>query len=150
MTAWSPSGTRQSRLTAALWRGVGLGLVLFGLVFTHVASPGTTSRHLGADSAVVAAGSAAGAGSTAGRDASVVADVPGEQRHDHPPSHTVEECALGQPPQGPGVDLPCPSPLDSAWRDDVPAPASASAQRVAGRDFVVPIAHAADSTIIRV
>ncbi|NDZ86137.1 hypothetical protein G3I23_11290 [Streptomyces sp. SID10115] len=148
MTAWSSSGTRPSRSMVALWRVVGLGIVLFGLVFTHVASPETTSRHLGSSHGVVAAGSAAVAGDSAGRDASVVADVPGQERHDHPPSHTVEECALGQPPQGPGVDLPCLSPLDSTWRDDAPVPVTA--QRVARRDFVAPIAHAADLTILRV
>ncbi|MEU5777921.1 hypothetical protein ABZ819_32065 [Streptomyces venezuelae] len=135
---------------AALWRVVGLGLVLFGLLFTHAASPETTSRHLGGDGrAVVVAGPVAVAGSVAGRGSSVVAEAPGKQRHDHPQAHTVEECALGQPPQVPGVDSPCPSPLDSAWRGDAPAPPS-GARRVAGRDFVVPIAHAADSTILRV
>ncbi|MET8684752.1 hypothetical protein ABZV77_11100 [Streptomyces sp. NPDC004732] len=76
------------------------------------------------------------------------AEAPGGHSHDHPQSHTVEECALGQPPQGPDVDLPCLSPLGSAWLDGVPVPAGA--QRVAGRDFVVPIAHAADTTILRV
>ncbi|QES40085.1 hypothetical protein DEJ49_03020 [Streptomyces venezuelae] len=128
----------------ALWRVVGLGLVLFGLVFTHVASPETTSRHLGAGNGVVAAGPTV----DVGRGSSVVAEVPREQGHRHPPAHTVEECALGQPPQGPGVDLPCLSPLDSAWRGDAPVPPHA--QRFAGRDLPVPIAHAAESTILRV
>ncbi|WP_055569246.1 hypothetical protein [Streptomyces atriruber] len=83
-----------------------------------------------------------------GGDASAVAAAPGSHRHDHPQSHTVEECALGQPPQGPDVDLPCLSPLGAARQAG--APVAAGAQRVAGRDFVVPIAHAADSTILRI
>ncbi|MEU6819584.1 hypothetical protein ABZ921_03070 [Streptomyces atriruber] len=132
---------------------MGLGLFLFGLVFAHAASPEATSRHIGAGSGVVAADPVVGVAHAAdvpavAGDASAVAEAPGSHRHDHPQSHTVEECALGQPPQGPDVDLPCLSPLGAAWQAVVPVPAGA--QRVAGRDFVVPIAHAADSTILRI
>ncbi|WP_306334059.1 hypothetical protein [Streptomyces sp. KL118A] len=131
---------------------MGLGLVLFGLVFAHAASPEATSRHIAAGSGVVAADPMSHAPAVSGGvvvgDASDVAVAPGSHRHDHPPSHTVEECALGQPPQGPDVDLPCLSPLGAARQSG--APVAAGAQRVAGRDFVVPIAHAADSTILRV
>ncbi|MFI7316319.1 hypothetical protein [Streptomyces venezuelae] len=148
MTSWSSSGTPRGRSVVALWRVVGLGLVLFGLVFTHVASPEATSRHLGADRGVVAVVPAVDAGSGAGSGSSVAGEVPGERGHGHPQAHTVEECALGQPPQGPGVGLPCLSPLDSAWRGD--GPVSPHARRVAGRDLLVPIAHAVDSTILRV
>ncbi|MEU6992138.1 hypothetical protein ABZ953_15940 [Streptomyces sp. NPDC046465] len=137
MTAWSRSGARRSRPTAALWRVVGLGLCLLGLVFAHVASPEVTSRHLAAVSASIVAS-----------DAPSAVEESGGPRHDHRQQHAVEECALSQPPQGPDVDMPCLSPLGPRWRDG--APASPRAHRIAGRDFVVPIAHAADSTILRI
>lgn len=145
MTAWSPSSARRSRSTVVLWRAVGLGLFLFGLVFTHVASPEATSRHLGTDRGVVTASVMSPA--TVSRDVPAFAGAPDGPRHEHPQQHTVEECALGQPPQGPGVELPCLSPLDPRWQDGVSA--SVRAQRGAGRDVVLPIAHAADSTILR-
>ncbi|MEV0321070.1 hypothetical protein ACIBKX_17845 [Streptomyces sp. NPDC050658] len=109
---------------------MGLGLLLFGLVFTHAASPDATSGHLAVDSGIAAPG------------------VPGGHHQDHEQQHTVEECALGQPPQGPDVDMPCLSPLDSDQRAG--ASLLTRAHAVAGRDFVVPIAHAADSTILRI
>ncbi|MEU7581092.1 hypothetical protein AB0B50_26220 [Streptomyces sp. NPDC041068] len=110
-----------------------MGLFVFCLVFTHVADPDVTGRHLVAESAV--------AGEPGGLHA------PGGHHHDHR-QHAVEECALGQPPQGPDVDTPCLSPLDSNRRDGAPALTGASHR--AGRDFVVPIAHAADCTILRI
>ncbi|MEU8956342.1 hypothetical protein AB0C93_18805 [Streptomyces sp. NPDC048518] len=153
MTAWSPSGARRNRSVAVLWRAVGLGLFLFGLVFVHVASPEATSRHLTVFGGVgmPGAGAVVRATSAGGEavDAPVVAGAPGGPRHDHRQQHTVEECALSQPPQGPDVDLPCLSPLGSRWRPGAPASTHA-AHRIAGRDFVVPIAHAADSTILRI
>ncbi|MFF1380265.1 hypothetical protein [Streptomyces sp. NPDC058308] len=152
MTAWSRSGARRSRSAAPLWRVVGLGLCLLGLVFAHVASPEVTSRHLASVGGVTAAVSGAPAASALtsaiAPDAPAVAEDPGGPRHDHRQQHAVEECALSQPPQGPDVDMPCLSPLGSRWRGGAPVPLGA--HRIAGRDFVVPIAHAADSTILRI
>ncbi len=163
MTAWSPPGVRRSRSAAVLWRVVGLGLFLLCLVFTHAAAPDVTGRHLVADSAAfgltgTATGTDAGTGTVTGidtvqdrrsaaPDALPASGASGDHHHDHR-QHTVEECALGQPPQGPDVDVPCLSPLAPERTDG--APALTRAPHLAGRDFVVPIAHAADTTILRV
>ncbi|MFE3037839.1 hypothetical protein ACFXKY_40060 [Streptomyces canus] len=71
--------------------------------------------------------------------------------HDgHGPQHTGEDCALGQPPQGPVVALPCLSPLHSeAGAGDV-TPRQAHPRRSSARDTVAPIAHAADSAVLRI
>lgn len=118
---------------------MGPGLFLLGLLIAHVAAPDATSRHVVAgDGTAVAVA-----------DAVTVPDgPPGGHGDDHRPRHTVAECALGQPPQGPDVDVPCLSPLAPQGRNGALAPARARA--AAGRDFVVPIAHAAESTVLRI
>ncbi|MEV0254203.1 hypothetical protein AB0H82_07985 [Streptomyces sp. NPDC050732] len=109
-----------------------------------MASSEATSRHLRVDGPVMSLAAL----TPVPEDAPVVAGAQEGPRHDHPQQHTVEECALGQPPQGPGVDLPCLSPLDPQRQGSVSGPVRV--QRGAGRDFVIPIAHAVDSTILRV
>ncbi|MEV5978646.1 hypothetical protein [Streptomyces sp. NPDC052114] len=120
-------------------------------MFSHAAAPDVTGRHLVADSAASGLTGTDG-DSTSERHAAVPGALPAsgasdEHHHDHR-QHTVEECALGQPPQGPDVDGPCLSPLAPEGNDG--APALTRAPYLAGRDFVVPIAHAADTTILRV
>ncbi|MFK4067207.1 hypothetical protein [Streptomyces sp. NPDC029674] len=117
------------------------------MLVAHVIGPDATSRHLAAESGAVPVAVAVVEASGVS-DGPRAGEGPGGHRHDHPQQHTVAECALGQPPQGPAVDVPCLSPLGSRGWDGAPAPTRA--HHVAGRDFVVPIAHAADSTILRI
>lgn len=161
ITAWSPSGVQRSRSTAVLWRMLGLGLFLFGLLYTHAVSPDTTVRHV-----------ASGEGATVSDvhfepiavrekvaiamsavSASTTPDAPSGDHHDghgqHGQHHAGGECALGQPPQGPGVSVPCLSSLSSESGDDG-LPRLADARHAAARDFVATPAHAADSAVLRI
>lgn len=158
ITAWSPSGVQRSRSTAVLWRMLGLGLFLFGLLYTHAVSPDATVRHVasGAGAAVSdvhfepIADREKVAIATSAVSASAAPDDPSDDHHDgHGQHHAGGECALGQPPQGSGVSVPCLSSLSSE-SDDNGLPQLVDARHAAARDFAAPIAHAADSAVLRI
>lgn len=158
ITAWSPSDVQRSRSTAVLWRVVGLGLFLFGLLYTHAVSPDATVRHVASgEGAVVSdvhfepfAEREKVAIATSAVSPSAMTDAPSDDHQDgHGQHHAGGECALGQPAQGPGVSVPCLSSLSSESGDDgLPQPAHA--RHAAARDFVAPAAHAADSAVLRI
>lgn len=158
ITAWSPSGMQRSRSTAVLWRLLGLGFLLFGVLYTHAVTPDSTVRHLPAGVGIPVSGDhfePAADGETVASATSVAAsetpDDPSEDHHGggHGQHHAGAECALAQPPQGPGVALPCMSTLSSEIDGSVPS-RSAYARRTAARDFGAPTAHAADSAVLRI
>jgi hypothetical protein len=70
-------------------------------------------------------------------------------RDGHGHQHAVEDCALGQPPQSPDAGVPCLSPLQAASHDNE-ALRPVRARHAAARDAVAPIAHAADSAVLRI
>lgn len=158
ITAWSLSGVQRSRSTAALWRVLGLGLFLFGLLYTHAVSPDATVRHVAAgEGATVSdvhfepvADHERVATATSAVRASETPDAPSGDHHDgHGQHHAGGECALGQPPQGPDLAAPCLSALSTESMDDG-VPQSVYAGHAAARDIVAPIAHAADSAVLRI
>ncbi|MFI1721937.1 hypothetical protein [Streptomyces sp. NPDC020489] len=158
ITAWSLSGVQRSRSTAALWRVLGLGLFLFGLLYTHAVSPDATVRHLASgEGAAVSdvhfepvADREKVATATLAVRASERPDTPLGDHHDgHGQHHAGGECALGQPPQGPDVAVPCLSALGPESVDNG-VPQSVCAGHAAARDIVAPIAHAADSAVLRI
>ncbi|KUN72578.1 hypothetical protein AQJ46_12170 [Streptomyces canus] len=158
ITAWSLSGVQRSRSTAALWRVLGLGLFLFGLLYTHTVSPDATVRHIvSGEGATVSfvhfepvADHEKVATATSAVRASERPDAPSGDHHDgHGQHHAGGECALGQPPQGPGLAVPCLTVLSSE-SDDHGVHRSVYARQAAARDIVAPIAHAADSAVLRI
>ena len=153
ITAWSPSRALRSRSSAALWRVLGLGLILFGLLYTHAANPDATVSHLAADDGVSVSGAhfepAVEHESVASATSAQPANGQPEGHHDgHGQQHAVEDCALGQPPQGPDVAVPCPSPLGSENGHE--APSSVSARHAAAQDCAAPITQPADSAVLRI
>ncbi|MEU5112889.1 hypothetical protein AB0G64_15445 [Streptomyces longwoodensis] len=158
ITAWSLSGVQRSRSTAALWRVLGLGLFLFGLLYTHAVSPDATVRHLASSEGVAVfdvhfepvADHAKVASATSSVRTSGTPDAPLGDHHDgHGQHHAGGECALGQPPQGPDLAVPCLSALSTESVDNG-VPQSVCAHHTAARAIVAPIAHAADSAVLRI
>ncbi|NGO09032.1 hypothetical protein G5C60_15840 [Streptomyces sp. HC44] len=144
----------KSRSSAALWRVLGLGLFLFGLLYTHAASPDTTVSHLASDKGVSASG--VHFEPTAEREnvaSATSMQEAGEQpdgHHDgHGQQHAGEECVVGQPSQGPAMAVPCLSPLSSESGDEAPGFAPAR-HTTAARDFATPRTQAADSAVLRI
>lgn len=153
ITAWSPSGVQRSRSSAALWRALGLGLFLFGLLYTHAASPEATVSHLeygaGVSVSSVHFESTAENGNVASATLPLSADEQAGGHHDgHGEQHAVHECALGQPPHGPDLAVPCLSPLRSA-SDSGGMPRLAYPRHSAAQGAVAPIAHS-DSAVLRI
>jgi Family of unknown function (DUF6153) len=133
---------------------LGLGLFLFGLLYTHAVSPDTTVSHLASDKGVSASGvhfePTAGHGNVASATPMQVAGEQPDGHHDgHGQQHPGETCAVGQPSQGPAVTVPCPSPLSSESGDEVPGSAPAR-QATKARDFTAPRTQAADSAVLRI
>ncbi len=154
ITAWSPSGVQRSRSSAALWRVLGLGLFLFGLLYTHAASPEMTVSHLTSGTGVSASGvhfePTVEHEDVASATSAQPANGQPEGHHDgHGQQHAVEDCAMGQPPQGPDVTVPCLSPLSSENGNEVPGSVPAR-HATATRDFVAPRTQAADSAVLRI
>lgn len=158
ITAWSPSGVQRSRSTAVLWRVLGLGLFLFGLLYTHAVSPDATVRHVASgEGAAVAdvhfepiADRKKVAIATSAVSAGVTPDDPSDDHHDgHGQHHSGGECALGQPPQGPGVGVPCLS-SPSPESDGNGLPRLVDVRHAVARDFAAPMAGAADSAVLRI
>ncbi|WP_425428671.1 DUF6153 family protein [Streptomyces yerevanensis] len=139
----------RSRSSAALWRVLGLGLFLFGLLYTHAASPDITVSHLASDRGVSASGVHFEPPAEHENVASATSAQP-EGHHDgHGQQHVDADCAMGQPSQGPAVAVPCLSPLSSESGDE--ASGSAPARQAAGaRDFVAPRTQTADSAVLRI
>jgi hypothetical protein len=153
ITTWSPSRMPRSRSSAALSRVLGLGLFLFGLLYTHAVSPDTTVSHLTSAKSVVASGGhfepTVGPENVASATSVQSAGKP-EGHHDgHGQPHAGETCAVGQPSQGPAVAVPCLSPLSSESADETPG--SGPVRHLAeARDFAAPRTRAADSAILRI
>ncbi|WP_142217807.1 hypothetical protein [Streptomyces sp. SLBN-118] len=132
---------------------LGLGLLLFGLLYTHAVNPDATMSHLVADEGVSVSGTHFEptverenvASATSGHLANA---QPKGHDDGHGHQHAVEDCALGQPPQGPAVAVPCLSPLGSEDGDDVPG--AVPARHAAVRDFAAPITQVADSAVLRI
>ena len=154
ITAWFPSHTPRSRSSAALWRVLGLGLFLFGLLYTHAVSPDTTVSHLTSDRGVSASGvhfePTAEHEDVASATSVQLAVEQSEGHHGgHGQQHADADCAMGQPSQGPAVAVPCLSPLSSENGDEAPGTAPAR-HATAARDFAVPRTQAADSAVLRI
>ena len=154
ITAWSPSRMPRSRSSAALWHVLGLGLFLFGLLYTHAVSPDATVSHLASDKGVSASGghfepNAEHESVASATSMQVVGEQP-EGHHDgHGQPHAGETCAVGQPSQGPAVAVPCLSPLSSESGDGVPGSAPAR-HATAARGLAAPRTQAADSAVLRI
>ncbi|MEB8339517.1 hypothetical protein [Streptomyces endophyticus] len=153
MTAWSPSGALRSRSTAIPLRLLGLGVLLFGLLYTHAVSPESTVGHVASGSGT----STAIAGHTAPgpeQPVAIATHGPAEAPVDHHggdshgQQHALDECGLGQPSQGPALGLPCLTSLSSAAETVVPPLVHIRPSAVRG--FVVPIPHAAESPVLRI
>lgn len=164
ITAWSPSGVQRSRSTAVLWRLLGLGLFLFGLLYTHIVTPDATVRHLsvGGNDAVPGGHFEPVADhETVASATSVAADEtleePSEGHQGHRGGHGghgqhqagAADCALGQPSHGPGLAVPSLSPLGAESHDNA-LPRLAHAGLAEARDCTAPTAHAADSEVLRI
>ncbi|ANP51072.1 hypothetical protein AVL59_16860 [Streptomyces griseochromogenes] len=133
---------------------LGLGLLLFGMLYTHAFDPDSTVSHLTPDAGVLASGThfpafveggsvaSAASESSAGRQSESPHDGDGQQ-------HAGEDCALGHPPQGPDLVVPCLSPLNSEG-DEGRMPWSLPVSHSAARDLVAPMTHAADSAVLRI
>lgn len=153
ITTWSPSLMPRSRSSAALVRVLGLGLFLFGLLYTHAVSPDTTVSHLASDKGVVAPGGhfepTTAHENVASATSRQSAGRPEGHDDSHGQPHAGETCAVGQPSQGPAVAVPCLSPLSSESGDEAPgsAPARLAA---AARDSAAPRTPAADSAVLRI
>ncbi|MGW3935240.1 DUF6153 family protein [Streptomyces sp. NBC_00024] len=154
ITAWCLSRMPRSRSSAALWRVLGLGLFLFGLLYTHAVSPDATVSHLASDKGVSASGvhfePIAEHENVASATSMQVADEQPDGHHDgHGQQHAGETCAVGQPSQGPAVAVPCLSPLSSESGDEALGSAPARHATTA-RDFAAPRTQAADSAVLRI
>lgn len=153
ITAWSPSRMPRSRSSAALSRVLGLGLLLFGLLYTHAVSPDATVSHLASDKSVVASGGhfePTAEHANVARATLVQSAGKPEGHHDgHGQPHAGETCAVGQPSQGPAVAVPCLSPLSSESHDEAPGSGPAR-HATAARDFAAPRTRAANSAILRI
>ena len=155
ITAWTPSDVLRSGSSAALWRVLGLGLLLFGFLYMHAASPEETVSHLAADGGASVSGArfapAVEGGNVASATWAQSADEQSADHHDgHGRHHTHADCALGQPPQGPAVAVPCLSPLSSESGDGAAVARPVHARQSAAREAVAPITHSADSTVLRI
>ncbi len=154
ITTWSPSHTPRRRSSAPLSRVLGLGLFLFGLLYTHAVSPDATVSHLVSEKGVVASGghfepTAEHESVTIATLAQSAGQQPEGHHGGHGQPHAGETCAVGQPSQGPAVAVPCLSPLSSENGDE--APGSGPARRAAvARDFAAPRTRAADSAVLRI
>lgn len=145
---------QRSRSSAVLLRLLGLGLILFGLLYTHAISPQATVSHVAAGEDAPVAGVHFEANperqGVASATSALSEGEPSDGHHDgHGQRHAVGECALGQPPQGPVVAVPCLSPLSSA-SGEIGTPRPVYARYSEARDSLVPIAHAADSAVLRI
>ncbi|MGJ5854862.1 DUF6153 family protein [Streptomyces stelliscabiei] len=153
ITTWSPSLMRRSRSSAALVRVLGLGLFLFGLLYTHAVSPDTTVSHLASEKGVVASGEhfepTAEHEIVASATSRQSAGGPEGHNDSHGQPHAGETCAVGQPSQGPAVAVPCLSPLSSESGDEAPGSAPARLA-TAARDSAAPRTQAADSAVLRI
>ncbi|MFD0554515.1 hypothetical protein ACFQ0X_39215 [Streptomyces rectiviolaceus] len=153
ITAWSPCGALRSRSTAIPLRLLGLGLILFSLLYTHAASPESTAGHVASGSgASTAIGGHAEPGP--GQPVAIATHYPAEVPVDHHggdshgQQHALDECGLGQPSQSPALGLPCLTSLSSAAETVVPPLVHVRPSAVRG--FVVPIPHAAESPVLRI
>ncbi|MFD9903006.1 hypothetical protein [Streptomyces sp. NPDC059063] len=134
-------------------RLLGLGLILLGLLYTHAASPDATVGHLTAAEGLSAPGAEAmhsapvpwAAGAVHGHDD---AEPSHDLRRGHGDHHAFEECAVGQPTQGPDLELPCASPLDVPVADGDPHAERGHPSAV--RHSAVPQPHAAESPVLRI
>ncbi|MGW7090423.1 hypothetical protein ACWGH2_44030 [Streptomyces sp. NPDC054871] len=153
ITAWSTSGALRSRSTAIPLRLLGLGLILFALLYAHAASPESTAGHLASGSATPTANAGQvefGPGQPVATATHDPAEAPVDHHggDSHGQQHTLDECALGQPSQAPALGLPCLTSLSSAAEAAVPPLAHVRPSAVRG--FVVPIPHAAESPVLRI
>nr|WP_024126262.1 hypothetical protein [Streptomyces sp. FR1]AHE38881.1 Hypothetical protein pFRL3_104c [Streptomyces sp. FR1]AHE39363.1 Putative secreted protein [Streptomyces sp. F2] len=133
---------------------LGLGLFLFGLLYTHAASPDATVSHLASDAGVSVSGAhfepTAEHGNVASATSARLADEQPEGHHDgHGQQHVGEDCALGQPPQGPDVAVPCLSPLSWENAEEL-VPGSVSTRQAATGDFAAPTTQPANSAVLRI
>ncbi len=155
MTAWSPSGAWRTRTTAAPLHVLWLGLLLFGLFYTHVVSPDVTMRHTPDAGSI----SASAVSSTPGTANDVVASAatgsdaakgePGGHHGGHGSHQFVDDCALGQPEQAPELVAPSLSPLDAAWACGVPV-VEGHVRAPAERDLEASITPSAEPTVLRI
>ncbi|MFI9169123.1 hypothetical protein [Streptomyces lincolnensis] len=133
---------------------LGLGLLLFGLLYAHAVSPDATVSHVNSGKAVPVSDVLIEPTAEPERVASVTQAVSaGDSSEGHHPGHgehlTSGECALGQPSQGPGVGMPSLWPLSTATDDSMAVPVHARPS--AARDFAVPLAHhAAETAVLRI
>ncbi|GGV29760.1 hypothetical protein [Streptomyces spectabilis] len=111
VTAWSPRHIVRARAVAEssvapgpLLRFLALAVLLFAVALTHGASPGTTGAHL-ATSAVSVQSAAEDLPVTTAEPTALGAA--GDGHAEHGPVHSNEQCASGQPTQGPAFAPSC-------------------------------------------
>lgn len=154
ITVSSHFAAQRSRAVWVLWRVLGLGLLLFGLLYSHAVSLDAAASHLapGQSSTVTGADFEPTAASEVFEGAASVPSVTersGVDRHQgHGQHHADVECALGQPMQGPNLTTPCLSPLGADASDDW-QPLLTFVQHAA-QGFVAPTRPGADSAILRI
>ncbi|MFI8931345.1 hypothetical protein ACIG3E_27195 [Streptomyces sp. NPDC053474] len=110
VTAWSPrrmargrAGAESRGTTGSLPRLLALAALLFAVALAHGASPDNAGAHL-ATSAVSVTGTAAQAPASESEAAALAAD---DGCHgEHGSVHPDEQCASGQPAQGPALGAP--------------------------------------------
>ncbi|GAA1163059.1 hypothetical protein GCM10009654_19710 [Streptomyces hebeiensis] len=152
ITARFPFSTRRSRSSAAPLRLLGLALILFGVLYTHAASPEGTLGHLAPSDSVSALSDGPTALAAAPQFASATChlpdtELPGGHHGDHGQHHALQECALGQPPQGPGTGMPGPSTPNSTANDAAPHVGHGHVPVVRGPVLAPP---AAASSVLRI
>lgn len=151
--AWSAPVARRSRTPAIPLRLLGLGLLLFGLLYTHAATPESTAEHLASGSGTltgIAGHALPGPEEPAAAARHDRAEAPTDPHGDgsHRQQHTLDECGLGQPSQGPALGVPCLTALRSAAETLVPPLVHVRPSAVRG--FVASIPHAAESPVLRI
>jgi hypothetical protein len=115
VTGWSLRRIARACVSAGPpLRLLALGVLLFGVVLTHGASPESGGGHLMTSAAVPATaslddahGASGNAHGAAGAQAVAGPVALGDHQGGDDPTHTGEQCAAGQPQQGPALAAPC-------------------------------------------
>lgn len=106
VTAWSPLCKPRARSSAGPLRVLWLAALLFGFLYSHGVSSESAAGHLSTSAVAFSAHPAHD--QTAQRQLQV---SHGHNDDDQGSSHPAEECASGQPQQGPGLSAPSVTPL---------------------------------------
>ncbi|WP_063727030.1 hypothetical protein [Streptomyces sp. RTd22] len=131
VTARSRFGIRWARMVASPLRLLCLAALLLGFVSLHAVSAEAVSGHLTGCASSPVASPVASAPHGESEEEVEESGAAGHH-HDDEASHSVHECVLAQPEQGPEVAAPCPAlpvegTLDAAGRTPSSCPVAATA-----------------------